>query len=323
MSIDDFKEQMYKRSSKECIKKHLEDAYKMRVAEIIKLDLGVFRVDCFDGSSLIARQFPKARLIEDIKGDADILNFLAEKGFPAERCAVPNAVSSLDGQGILLTNFVQGTKLKGSPKAHYFQGILLGCLHSLQIESSQITRRGGAWHHLSVQGGPREEIDAALSLLKDAEPIVSEKQKPLYERLFEELKMADDFHDMPQALIHPDFVLPNMIKVDVANWVVLDWAGVGLGPRIWSLGFVLWAAGYRSIECVDALIAGYRRFINLDSNELKQISRAIGIRPLIFDIWAFCMGRKDLVDIMQESTKVHSTTEVISERAAQAFKERR
>lgn len=320
MSIDDFKEQMYKRSSKECIQEHLEHVYGIHITEMTKLDLGVFRVDCFDGSSLVARQFPKVRSMEDIKGDADILDFLAKKGFPAERCAFPNAVSSLDGQGILLTNFVHGTKLMGSPRAHYFLGMLLSYLHSIEVDSSNIMRKGGAWHHLSAQGGPREEIEAALSLLKDAEQTVSEKQKSIYEMLFNELMMADDLHDMPQALIHPDFVLPNMIKVDVRNWVVLDWAGTGLGPRIWSLGFALWAAGYRSIKCVDAVISGYRKLINLDGDELGRLPAAIGIRPLIFDIWAFCMGRKDLIEVKKEIARTRDVTKVIAERAFQAFK---
>lgn len=30
---------------------------------------------------------------------------------------------------------------------------------------------------------------------------------------------------MPQALIQPDFVPANMIKVDVGNWVAVDWTG--------------------------------------------------------------------------------------------------
>ena len=84
MSIDNFKEQMYKRSSEESIQAHLENIYGTHIERIVKLDLGVFKVDRYDGLSWVVRQFPKAMLIEDVKGDAEILKFLEQIDYPAE-----------------------------------------------------------------------------------------------------------------------------------------------------------------------------------------------------------------------------------------------
>ncbi|MDR3543610.1 MAG: phosphotransferase [Desulfosporosinus sp.] len=321
MKIDEFKEQMYTRSGKERLSSHLESMYGIRVKQLTELDLGVFRVDRHDGLTWIARLFSKAMPVKRVQGDAEILRFLEQQGYPAERCAHPNAVSLHEEQPVLVTNYVHGTKPKGSVKAFYFLGVLLGRLHTLPVTLGSMAREGGAWHHLSLQGGPREEIEAALSLLMGSEQIVPEEQRLLYETLLDELKQSDDFREMPQALIHPDFVPTNMIKVDVGKWAVIDWTGAGRGSRISSLGFLLWAAGLRGdLQCVDAVVAGYRKYINLESEELARLSSAIRTRPVIFDCWALCMGRKGLVDAVQGVSETREITKAISIRAVQALR---
>jgi len=319
MSIDSFKELMYSRSSNELLKTHLEDVYEIKIMRLVKLDLGVFIVDQLDGPSWIARQYSKSKSIESVKGDATVLRFLEQHCFPAERCAHPSPVSTLEGHGVLVTNYVEGLNPKGSPRAYYFLGLLLGRLHSIPIAPDIILPEGGAWHHLSSSGGPKEEITAAQSLLTDSGQSIPTDQRLHYERLVTELKQCSDFHDMPKALIHPDFVPPNMIKIEPGNWTVVDWSGAGLGPRIWSLGFVLWAAGNRDLQCVDAVITGYRKYINLSTEELEQLSIAIGTRPLIFDCWSFCMDRKSLLEVVQGLSGIHDQANIITERALKLF----
>lgn len=319
MGIGHFSESMYIRSSQESLQAHLEKVYGIKVKQLIELDLGTFRVDRDDGPSWVARQFPMDRTMESVKGDARILHFLEQNGYPAERVAHQRAVSTLEEMSILVTHFVQGSKPKGSVRAFYFLGVLLGRLHSLPINSDAIVRKGGAWHHLSVDGGPREEIDAALSFYKNSAHKVQEKEQSLYETFLTELLRGEDFHDMPQALIHPDFVPVNMIKVDVGNWVVVDWAGAGIGPRIWSLGFLLWAAGLRDLQCVDAVVTGYRKYINLEKEELAGLTNAMGVRPVVFNCWNFCMGRKELHTIVQELPEIHDKIKAIARRAVQVF----
>nr|WP_242975775.1 phosphotransferase [Desulfosporosinus sp. FKB] len=250
-----------------------------------------------------------------------MLRYLEQQNFPAERCAHTEPVFMHEEQPVLITNFVDGTKPKGSAKAFYFAGVLLGRLHTLPLASGDMSRKGGAWHHLSVQGGTREEIEAAQSFVISSEKNVSMEDRSHYETLLNELRQLDDLHDMPQALIHPDFVPSNMIKADVGNWAVIDWSGTGRGPRIFSLGFLLWAAGFRgNLQCVDAVITGYRNYINLEIDELKRLSNAIGFRPLIWDCWAFCMGRKTLVEAAQGVSVTQEITKTITNRSEQAFK---
>jgi len=106
--IDRFVERMYSRTGLERLPAHLEGRYGIRVAQLTELDLGVFRVDRSDGPSWVARVFPSARPLEQVEGDAEILRALARERFPAERCAHTEAVSTHEGQGVLVTEFVEG-----------------------------------------------------------------------------------------------------------------------------------------------------------------------------------------------------------------------
>lgn len=133
-------------------------------------------------------------------------------------------------------------------------------------------RAGGAWHHLSLPGGPREEIAAARALLDEAQPRVGLRELPLYHCLCGEVEALDDCHDLPHAFVHPDFAPANAIPTPDERLVIVDWAGAGRGPRLWSLGFLLWAAGARSLRLVDVVVSRYRRHVVLEPEELARLA---------------------------------------------------
>ena len=64
-----------------------------------------------------------------------------------------------------------------------------------------------------------------------------------YHRLCDLVEQSDDCSDLPHAFVHPDFVLANAIPTADERLVIVDWAGAGRGPRLWAIGFLLWAAG--------------------------------------------------------------------------------
>ena len=45
------------------------------------------------------------------------------------------------------------------------------------------------------------------------------------------------------AFVRPDFVLANAIPTADQRLAIIEWIGAGRGPRLWSLGFLLWASG--------------------------------------------------------------------------------
>jgi len=298
---------------------HLEDRYGIRVAAIVELDVGVFRVNRVDGPTWVARVFPAARAVEGVEGDAAILRALERRGFPAERCADREAVSTYDGRGVLVTEFVEVAGPLSPGRTYATLGALLGILHTRLATG---LREGGAWHHLSFVGGPRAEIAAAAELLEGALERVDVRERALYDRLRTEVERTDDCHDLPHAFVHPDFVPANAIPTGEDGLVLVDWAGAGRGPRVWSLGFLLWAAGVRSPRLVDAVVARYRRHVELEPEELARLAGAIGARPLMLECWAFCVGRQELSVAARQASEAREIAERIAVRARQAFERR-
>jgi Ser/Thr protein kinase RdoA (MazF antagonist) len=158
------------------VRAHLEAEYGIRVSKISELDQGVFRVGQRDGSAWVARIFPLERPVPAAEGDAEILRFVTGHGFRAERPASPEPVSELDGQAVLITEYVDGVP-RGPQRVEVIRrfggfwtlGVMLGELHTLPGTDAPgaITRPGGAWHHLA-EGLPRDEITAAARILDDA-----------------------------------------------------------------------------------------------------------------------------------------------------------
>lgn len=295
--------------------RHLEDRYGIDVARVAPLDHGVFRVDRHDGPRWVARVFGSERPLATVHDDAEILVRLERAGFPAERCAHSEPVSEFLGQSVLVTTFLEdhGPMRPGRPAA--ILGALLGGLHA---RAGTNVREGGAWHHLSSAGGPREEIAAAAELLDDHLPQVGVRELPLLDRLRDEVARTDDCHDLPHAFVHPDFAPPNAISTADGKLAIVDWAGAGRGPRLWSLGFLLWAAGARDLRLVDLVVSRYRRAVQLEPAELDRLDGAIRGRPVMLEIWSVCAGRRELaaaVDRIERAGELATSIAVCAQRA--------
>ena len=285
---------------------HLEAYYGISVTRTTDLDAGVVRVDRSDGPSWVARVFPPSRPLVEVRGDAGVLQALERGGFPAERCAVPAPVSTNDGRTVLVTGYVEGAPSVGDGRTYARLGGLLGRLHS---RPAGRMRPGGAWHHVVPGGGPAEELAAATALLVDVKGA---------DELRERLAEADDCADLPHALVHPDFVPANAIAVD-DGLVIVDWTNAGRGPRLWSLGFLLWAAGARERRLVDAVVSRYGRHVRLEPPELARLDGAIRARPLVMDCWSVGMGRRSLRDVRPDLARADRLADEIADRARQAF----
>lgn len=284
------------------------------MTSLAPLDVGVLRVEREDGPAWIARLFPPARPVEAVHGDARILRYLAEVGFPAEQVATPGAVSVHEGQGLLVTELVAATPPPPDVEIFRALGDLLGRLHALAPPPAVAARPGGAWHHLVPQGGLADEMAAILSLLDEAEPRVPAARRGDYEAVRDQLAAAGSFAGLPHALVHPDFVPPN------AMWpgpgpVLVDWTGAGSGPRLPFVGFLLWAAGHGSRDCVAAVVTSYRAHVRLEDEELASLAPAITLRPLVLGAWGFALGRHPLPSIDHKAK-----AEAIADQARRAFR---
>jgi Ser/Thr protein kinase RdoA (MazF antagonist) len=284
---------------------------------LTRLDAGVFHVHRSDGPDWLARVFGPPRERTDVEGDAQILRALERGGFPAERCAAAEPVTSWAGGAgestVLVTEFIEGERSRPNGSTYAWLGGLLGRLHSRPAADA---RPGGAWHHLVPRGTPADEVQAARLIVERARPA---RASVPYDRLLARVQASDPATDLPQAFVHPDFVPANAITAEDARPIIIDWANSGRGPRVWSLGFLLWAAGARDLRLVDAVVSRYRRHCELERAELDRLPGAIRARPLMIDCWSLGAGRLKLADVARRSDADVDTSERIADRARAAF----
>jgi Ser/Thr protein kinase RdoA (MazF antagonist) len=305
------------------LQSHLESRYGIEVTETTRLDAGVFLLRRSDGPSWVARRFPATRSTQAARGDAGVLRFLAEQDFPAERLAAPDPLSVLNGQNVLVTEYLdpvpreeRRTAIKNWGGLRHL-GALLGRLHALPEGAGAPSREGGAWHHLA-DGGPVEEVAASIRLLDATAAVLPAEDRALCATLRGELDALDTGMGLPRALVHPDFVMANVVASTEQGLVVVDWAGAGRAARMWSLAFLLFAEGAKNLARVDLVLAGYRGHVDLEPEEVARVTALARARPVTLAVWSFCHGRQTLAATLAQVAEVTELAEAVGARAAGA-----
>jgi Ser/Thr protein kinase RdoA (MazF antagonist) len=285
-------------SDTERLAQHLADRYRIRPGNLTVLDGGVFRVEREDDPAWVARVFHADRPVARAEGEAAVLRVLEQKGYPSERCAHADPVSTLDGRAVLITEFVEGALPgkggRSSVPLTTFEalGELLGMLHDMSGLPRETQRDAGSWHgDPEHEGLPSEDVVAARSWLDAVEARVPDAARGPYDTLLDYLDATADLDDLPRTLIHPDFVPVNAIERPDGRITIVDWTGAGLGPRVASVANLLWSvvgnhAGSMSAR-VNAVVAGYRAHVWLEDEELARLADAMWIRPLLFACWYY------------------------------------
>jgi Ser/Thr protein kinase RdoA (MazF antagonist) len=275
---------------------HLRDHYGIDAVAATKVSVHksyVFRVDRTDGDPWIARAFPPARPTAGVEGDAAILKYLERQDFPAERLAVDDAVSDLDGSTVLVTRFVASRPFPDVSGKLGMMGDLLGRLHALPFDES-VSRPGGAsGEDPSREGGPRQDLLAALSFLDAVDTKVSTPERERFEQLRDQVRSADDGHGLPEALLHGNLLHnPDHALLTDHGPVAINWKASGRGPRLADFAWLMWGTGLDA-DSVDAAVTAYRRHIELTDEELDRFEAVMYLRPL----YLVCFGyRRALAD---------------------------
>lgn len=273
---------VYRRPGTDAVPGHLEARYGIQVDSVTQLDRGVLRVDRRDGPPWVARAHVMGRGLDRAQGDAEILQELAEAGFPAERCAHPEPVSELDGRALVITEFVPGERWPPTAAGQRELGAMLGRMHALALDGSAATRPAGSMHHLpDYEGLPGKDIAAAAAMLADLDSRVPSEFRQTYDALQALLPKADDGSGLPEAFIHPDPASVNAIN-GPDGLVLVDWTGSGRGPRLASLAILLHTAG--PAHAADVL-HGYAQHQRLTAEELERLEGVLWIRALWLAAW--------------------------------------
>lgn len=268
---------------------HLTRQHGVKVTAVTPLDVGVHRVDLEGAPSWVARVFHKARPLARTQSDATLLAYLASAGLPAERPATGDPISQLDGQAVLVTTFVVGSEPSKSDSVMRRLADLLGRLHALPVIPG--IEPGGSLHHLPrFEGLPGREIALAAALLDDVADQIPPANQSRFEYLRQVVAMAHDCSDLPQALVHPDPVMKNVVSTPDRQLVLVDWTGAGVGPRIVSLAPLLMHAlrptGWDR-ELLAELAKAYRAHVQLEEREIDRLGSALLIRHLWRAAWTY------------------------------------
>ena len=309
---------------------HVEKVAGGKVKSIEKLDWNVYRVDRVDHNSLVARVYAQQHEAT-VKVLAELLEHLHAKSFPAEKLSEP-AVAAVEGSEActLFTQFVQGSHPERNRVTYFRIGRLLGKLHSLDVVDRLPT--GGAWHHLSMAGGIREECDAAVSLLRKLKAqgtsaeSDSQNDNNHIDQLIEHLGVLRDVFsraDLPHCIVHPDLVPVNIIEEPLAagsasphpKWTLVDWTGAGVGCRVLPLGFVLGAAAAKGkLVLVNAVMKAYAESVALTAAELEVLPYAVYARFFTLDCWSVAMGREQAKAVVEGLPRFRKLGEDVANR---------
>lgn len=246
----------------------------------------VFRVDRGDGDPWVARVFPPARPRAGAEGDAAVLRFLKRQGYPAERLATDDAVSTFDGSSVLVTRFVDGHLLPspavGAEGTEKFAvlGDLLGRLHALPLDG-KVTRPGGAsGDDASREGSPGQDLWAALAFLDAVDTKVGRAARARFDELRAQVRTADAGEGLPEALVHGNLLhAPDHVIVSGDGPVAIQWRAAGRGPRLADLAYLLWGT-WLDQAWVDAAVGAYRHHVEPTDDELDRLEAVMAVRPL-------------------------------------------
>jgi Ser/Thr protein kinase RdoA (MazF antagonist) len=327
--VERFRDERYALRGMQGLARHLERRYGIDVTARANLDNGVVRISHAAGE-WVARVFPAVRPIDAVADDAEILRMLAERGIPAERCAHDEPVSELDGQGVLVTEWIRGANARNDVSGATLSdlGELLGRVHALPIDGVAMSRRGGSWHHLAAGGGGRDADIAALEpLLAAASSRVAPDDREIFDGVCTALHEIEDGNGLPSTFIHPDPGGANAIAADDGRLALIDWTGAGEGPRVTSFGTLVAGAlqpnpgapPSRDLRRVDAIVAGYRGHVQLTSEELDRLPGALTAFGVVLNCWSFVFHGIGIREIARSIDVRRATADSVAERVMQAF----
>ena len=289
--LEGVEERLFHAPSAERLLSHLHDRYGIDATAATKVSQHndhVFRVDHSGGDPWIARVYPPARPRAGVEGDAAILRFLERHDFPAERLAVDDAVSDLDGASVLVTGFVDGRELPAGREKIAMMGDLLGRLHALEVDDSVSRPGGAAGDDPHREGSPSQDLMAALSFLDVVDTKVVGGSRDLFERLRAQVRSADAGEGLPEALLHGNLLHnPDHVLLTDDGPVAINWKAAGYGPRLADLAYLLWGAEWGDGDGVEAAVDAYCQHIELTDHELDRLEAVMYLRPLYLTCFDF------------------------------------
>jgi Ser/Thr protein kinase RdoA (MazF antagonist) len=315
---------------------HLSAHYGIAVRGVEVLDRGVYQLQRSDGPDWVARVWGAGRSVERVRHEARLLSSLADAGWSAEgcgaeRCAVADPVSELDGGPVLVTLYeppvaasrraeviraAGGLRALGGLLGHLATGPGTGPFLGTGGDGDGLP--GGGWHHL-VDGTPGGELEAAEALVAAGLEAAEGPDRDALAELTSILDGLDGGDGLPEGPVHPDPVLANVVATADGRMVLVDWTGAGTGPRAWPLAWLLFTEGMRDLRRIDRVVDGYRRHVSPEPEELARLAAMAPARAVVLRVWEWSVGRATAKAAVASARRSVDLAGAVAARAADTF----
>ena len=296
-------QRMFQREGTDTLPGHLKKSCGITIARVTQLDVGVFRVDRSDrGAPLVARLFSASRPFAAAEADLAVLRYLEEIGFPAERPIAGAALSSHEGQAVLVTEFVrQASRAKRPGFGILRLGAMIGHLHGLAVPAGA-DRPAGALHHFA-EGTMTDELRAAGEWLDSVADRVPAGGTWAFDTIRAAAAAADGGDGLPEGFVHPDPVPKNVIFT-AGGPVLVDWTAAGRGPRLPSMTLLL-RSGWAAVP----FMKGYVGKTTLTGDERDRLAGLLFSRQLIDLVFRVCRDPESAVSRAKRLPAMHRDSE--------------
>ena len=270
----------------------VEQNYAVRVSSVESIhrfasaERGVFKIEQMDGPPLLLRVVRLDTMpMETLLGVAGALNALAAASFPAplvQRTGEDELLAAKgDWVGLLLT-FVEGESLSGSTSELAAMAETLAQLHLLEpagligIEPSIPDCRYY----------PKEKLRLWLDNLVGVAHLIPPELERRYKSCVDAVSNVIDWPDLPVSILHSDCNPQNAIRATNGQMTFIDWDGVGFGPAILDLAYLLffchicqesWPTLEPNEAWISAVLRGYSAHRPLSATELGCLADAIAL----------------------------------------------
>ncbi len=248
----------------------------------------IYRLDITSNQRWVLRLF--ATNDESALHLANVLLFLEQQAYPAEQLVYAvngDALVRYEDTLLVMTHFVEGVPVDYFPSTLHLLGKTLGTLHSLSVVDVELPK---------AEMLPAPELAYALSELSKVAEEVPEPLQKHYDMLVDAIHRVNHCENVPVTIIHNDCHPANAIRTSLEQVKLIDWHGVGLGPAVIDVGFLLVSCEIPFLSTssfvtdarrIPAIIDGYCQHHVLTSMELDLLPDAIRFRSLVYGAVSF------------------------------------
>lgn len=247
---------------------------------------GVYKVERPDGPPLLLRAGRTGPMaIQRFVGIARALEALAAVGYPAptvQRTKANDLLAVTDDWIVLLLTFIEGELVSDGPDDMTAMGEKLAQLHLLrpeELRELQPAIPDGRYY-------PKEKLESWLTNLSAVAELVPPELEHRYSSCVQAVTKVLAWPELPVAILHSDCNPQNAIKTDDGEIVLVDWDGVGFGPAVLDLAYLLfhchicqksWPVVEPDEEWIGAVLRGYERRRPLSLLEVECLPDAIAL----------------------------------------------